>query len=346
MQKRCRIIYNPTSGREVIKNDLVEILNILENAGYETSAFATIPKENSARNEAERAARAGFNLIVAAGGDGTINEVVNGIAGLKHRPKLGIIPAGTTNDYARALKIPRENPVEAAKVIANGKTIKIDIGMAGTKYFVNIAAGGLLTEVTYAVPSELKSLFGYLAYFVKGAEMLPRMKQIEMHLEYDNGVFDGKASMFFLALTNSVGGFEQLAPDASLDDGKFTLIVVKTSNLFEILKLLTMILSGKHVNDPKILYVKTSKLIVKPVNDTLTINLDGEYGGEAPMTFKNLKQYIEIFANVKDIPQNALTRQDDERDEDVREHLVKGIQNLSQKDFSVADHNPSEEHLK
>ena len=346
MQKRCRIIYNPTSGREVIKNDLVEILNILEKAGYETSAFATTPKENSACNEAERAARAGFNLIVAAGGDGTINEVVNGIAGLKHRPKLGIIPAGTTNDYARALKIPRENPIEAAKVIASGKTIKIDIGMAGTKYFVNIAAGGLLTEVTYAVPSELKSLFGYLAYFVKGAEMLPRIKQIEMHLEYDNGVFDGKASMFFLALTNSVGGFEQLAPDASLDDGKFTLIVVKTSNLFEILKLLTMILSGKHVNDPKILYVKTSKLIVKPVNDTLTINLDGEYGGEAPMTFKNLKQYIEIFANVKDIPQNALTRQDDERDEDVREHLVKGIQNLSQKDFSVADHNPSEEHLK
>ena len=76
------------------------------------------------------AAQAGFNLIIAAGGDGTINEVVNGIAPLKHRPKLGIIPAGTTNDYARALKIPRESPIEAAKVIANGKTVKMDIGRA------------------------------------------------------------------------------------------------------------------------------------------------------------------------------------------------------------------------
>ena len=339
MQKRCRIIYNPTSGREAIKSDLVEILNILERAGYETSAFATTPEENSARNEAERAARAGFNLIVAAGGDGTINEVVNGIAGLKHRPKLGIIPAGTTNDYARALKIPRESPVEAAKVIANGETIKIDIGMAGEKYFVNIAGGGLLTELTYVVPSEVKSLFGYLAYFVKGAEMLPRMKPIDMHLEYDDGVYDGKASMFFLALTNSVGGFEQLVPDASLDDGKFTLIVVKTSNLMEILQLFTKILNGgKHIDDPRILYVKTSKVVAKPVNEKMMINIDGEYGGDAPMTFKNLKQHIEIFANVKDIPDDAIRQQEeDEQAEDAREHLIQGVENLSHEELEVND---------
>ena len=117
------------------------------------------------------------------GGDGTINEVVNGIAGLKKRPQLGIIPAGTTNDYARALKIPRESPVEAAKVIAAGKTVKMDIGMANDNYFVNIAGGGLLTELTYSVPSELKSLFGYLAYLAKGAELLPQMKNVPMHLE-------------------------------------------------------------------------------------------------------------------------------------------------------------------
>ena len=182
MQKRCRIIYNPTSGREAMKNNLVDILNILERAGYETSAYATTPEPNSAKNEAERAAKAGFNLIVAAGGDGTINEVVNGIAPLKHRPKLGIIPAGTTNDYARALKIPREDPIGAAKVIAKGQTVKMDIGEAGKNWFVNIAAGGLLTELTYGVPSQVKSLFGYLAYLVKGAELLPQIKPIKMHL--------------------------------------------------------------------------------------------------------------------------------------------------------------------
>lgn len=328
MQKRCRIIYNPTSGREAMKNNLVDILNILERAGYETSAYATTPEPNSAKNEAERAAKAGFNLIVAAGGDGTINEVVNGIAPLKHRPKLGIIPAGTTNDYARALKIPREDPIGAAKVIAKGQTVKMDIGEAGKNWFVNIAAGGLLTELTYGVPSQVKSLFGYLAYLVKGAELLPQIKPIKMHLEYDGGTYDGKASMFFLALTNSIGGFEQIVPDASLDDGKFTLIVVKTSNLIEILQLITMVLNGgKHVNDPRILYVKTSKLVAKPVDEKMMINVDGEYGGDAPMTFKNHRQYLEIFANTDEIPDEAITGTEEE-ETSAREHFVEGVSHL------------------
>lgn len=328
MQKRCRIIYNPTSGREAMKNNLVDILNILERAGYETSAYATTPEPNSAKNEAERAAKAGFNLIVAAGGDGTINEVVNGIAPLKHRPKLGIIPAGTTNDYARALKIPREDPIGAAKVIAKGQTVKMDIGEAGKNWFVNIAAGGLLTELTYGVPSQVKSLFGYLAYLVKGAELLPRIKPIRMHLEYDGGTYDGKASMFFLALTNSIGGFEQIVPDASLDDGKFTLIVVKTSNLIEILQLITMVLNGgKHVNDPRILYVKTSKLVAKPVDEKMMINVDGEYGGDAPMTFKNHRQHLEIFANTDEIPDEAITGTEEE-ETSAREHFVEGVSHL------------------
>lgn len=328
MQKRCRIIYNPTSGREAMKNNLVDILNILERAGYETSAYATTPEPNSAKNEAERAAKSGFNLIVAAGGDGTINEVVNGIAPLKHRPKLGIIPAGTTNDYARALKIPREDPIGAAKVIAKGQTIKMDIGEAGKNWFVNIAAGGLLTELTYGVPSQVKSLFGYLAYLVKGAELLPQIKPIKMHLEYDGGTYDGKASMFFLALTNSIGGFEQIVPDASLDDGKFTLIVVKTSNLIEILQLITMVLNGgRHVNDPRILYVKTSKLIAKPVDEKMMINVDGEYGGDAPMTFKNHRQHLEIFANTDEIPDEAITGTEEE-ETSAREHFVEGVSHL------------------
>lgn len=328
MQKRCRIIYNPTSGREAMKNNLVDILNILERAGYETSAYATTPEPNSAKNEAERAAKAGFNLIVAAGGDGTINEVVNGIAPLKHRPKLGIIPAGTTNDYARALKIPREDPIGAAKVIAKGQTVKMDIGEAGKNWFVNIAAGGLLTELTYGVPSQVKSLFGYLAYLVKGAELLPQIKPIKMHLEYDGGTYDGKASMFFLALTNSIGGFEQIVPDASLDDGKFTLIVVKTSNLIEILQLITMVLNGgKHVNDPRILYVKTSKLVAKPVDEKMMINVDGEYGGDAPMTFKNHRQHLEIFANTDEIPDEAITGTEEE-ETSAREHFVEGVSHL------------------
>ncbi len=333
---RARVIYNPTSGKELLRRNLVDILQIYENAGYETSAFATTPEPNSARNEAKRAAEAGFNLIVAAGGDGTINEVVNGIAGLERRPKMAIIPAGTTNDYARALHIPRNDLVAAAEIIEKKQTVLMDIGRAKNKkqdtYFINIGAAGYLTELTYDVPSQLKSVFGYLAYFAKGAEMLPRVKEIPMHIEYDDGVFDGQASMFFVALTNSVGGFEQIVPDSKLDDGKFTLIIIKTANMIEILHLIRLMLSGgKHIESPYILYKKTSKILARSADGSkLMINLDGEYGGDAPVEFTNLRQHIEMIANVEEIP-NAVDTKDAYVD-DVEEQFIREIDELTDED--------------
>ncbi|WP_461240027.1 diacylglycerol kinase [Paucilactobacillus sp. N302-9] len=328
MQKRARIIYNPTSGREALKSDLVDIMAVYEQAGYETSAYATTPEPDSAKNEATRAAKEGFDLIVAAGGDGTLNEVVNGLAGLPKRPKMAIIPAGTTNDYARALRIPREDPIAAAKVILKGQTIKMDIGKANDNYFINIAAGGSLTELTYDVPSQMKSLFGYLAYVAKGAELLPQIKPVTMHIKYDGEEFNGKASMFLIALTNSVGGFEQIVPDASLDDGKFTMIIVKEANLIEMMRLITKVLNGgKHIDDPKVIYKKVAKVEAMAANDRLMINLDGEYGGDAPMVFEDLKQHIETFANVDDMPDSAVTG----IDEDVKkaeEKFVKAVDKL------------------
>lgn len=306
--KRARIIYNPTSGREAIRRDLVDILNVYEKAGYETSAFATTAEPNSALNEARRAAEAGFELLVAAGGDGTINEVVNGIAPLEKRPMLAIIPAGTTNDYARALRIPREDPLEASKVILKGKAAQMDVGQANDTYFINIAAGGSLSELTYSVPSKLKSMYGYLAYVVKGAEMLTRVAPMNLRVEYDNGVFEGRSSMFFLALTNSVGGFEQIVPDAQLDDGKFTLLVVKTTKFAEILQLISEVLTGKHVDNPNLLYVKSENVTIKPLDENakVMINLDGEYGGDAPVVFKDHKAHIAMVANVDEMPDDSL----------------------------------------
>ena len=175
---------------------------MLESIGYETSAFQTKPEHLSAQKEAERAAKAGFDLVLVAGGDGTINEVVNGIAPLEHRPKIAIIPTGTTNDYARALKIPMGDPVAAAKIIAKNETKQIDIGRAfGDKYFINIAAAGTLTELTFSVPSELKTRLGYLAYVAKGFEMFPKsQKPVPVRIYHDWGIFTGEVSLVFCCL--------------------------------------------------------------------------------------------------------------------------------------------------
>ncbi|MGT2771831.1 diacylglycerol kinase family lipid kinase [Streptococcus marimammalium] len=314
-QKRARLIYNPISGQEIIKKNVADILTILEGFGYETSAFQTTPELDSAKNEARRAAISGFDLIVAAGGDGTINEVVNGIAPLDKRPKMAIIPTGTTNDFARALKIPRGNPLKAAQLIGKNRTLNMDIGKAfGDTYFINIAAAGSLTELTYSVPSQLKTMFGYLAYLAKGVELLPRLSLIPVKIFHDHGIFEGKVSMIFAALTNSVGGFEQIAPDARLDDGNFTLILVKTANLFEIVHLLRlMLMGGKHIDHKHIEYIKTSQMIIEPqTNQKVMINLDGEYGGVAPLKLENLKNHITFYTNIDGIEDETISFDQDE----------------------------------
>lgn len=301
MVKKARLIYNPVSGNEQMTGNVAGILNTLEKAGYEASAYQTTVEPLSAKKEATRAAVEGFDLIVAAGGDGTINEVVNGVAPLENRPKMAIIPAGTTNDFARALHIPRDDLQAAAEVVLKGKTMGMDIGLAGEDtYFMNIAGSGTLTELTYGVASDVKSLLGYAAYVLKGAEMLPKMHNYQMKLEWDGGEYSGNVSLFLLAMTNSIGGFEQVVPDSSLADGEFTLIGVTTANPVDVLRLLAMAFNGgRHVDDPNIIYKKTSFLNASLLDDKeeLAVNLDGEMGGYLPMSFKNLKEHIEFFVN-------------------------------------------------
>lgn len=343
-RKRARLIYNPTSGQEIMKKNVADVLEILEGFGYETSAFQTTAAKDSAKNEAKRAAEAGFDLVIAAGGDGTINEVVNGIAPLEIRPKMAIIPTGTTNDYARALKVPRGNPVEAAKMIGKNQTILMDIGLAKNQkngfrqehYFINIAAAGTLTELTYSVPSQLKTMFGYLAYVVKGAELLPQVQFTPVKVTHDGGVFEGSISMIFVALTNSIGGFEQIVPDAKLDDGNFTLLMVKTGNLFEIIQLIGQVLDGgKHIDSDLIEYIKTKKLTIEQLNteNRLLLNLDGEFGGDAPVELYNLQNHIEFFADTDLVSDEAITVDMEQVD---RENMAKRfIEESSQIDSAI-----------
>ena len=291
--KKARVIYNPTSGQEIIKKNIAEVLDVLEDVGYETSAYQTTPEPLSAQLEAERAAKAGFDLIIAAGGDGTINEVVNGVASLEHRPKMAFIPTGT-----------------AARIIEKNQTIQMDIGRAyGSKYFINIAAAGTLSELTFSVPSEVKSRYGYFAYVAEAVKKFPKNKTRKVRIEHDNGVYVGPVSLVFVALTNSIGGFESVAPDAKLDDGNFTLILVKTAKLFDMLSLIMQAVNGgKHVNDSNIEYLKTSKLKIEVLDqkDEFKINLDGEYGGDTPVELEVFHNHLEFFANIDEINDDAL----------------------------------------
>ncbi|HEY4601536.1 MAG TPA: diacylglycerol kinase [Cerasibacillus sp.] len=289
--KRARIIYNPTAGREAVKKKLPDILERLEKAGYETSAHATTG-EGDAIEAARYAVEHQFDLIVAAGGDGTINEVVQGMAEQPNRPKLGILPAGTTNDFARALNIPKDL-LKATEIIAENNSMRLDIGKVNRQYFINIAGGGKLTELTYDVPIKLKTMLGQLAYYIKGIEMLPSLKPLKVKIEYDGHVIDEDIMLFLISNTNSVGGFEKLAPDAKINDGYFDLIILRKTNLAEFIRLATLALRGNHLEDERIIYTQAKHIKVTPVDD-MQLNIDGEYGGLLPGEFINLQEHIEF----------------------------------------------------
>ncbi|MCF6093962.1 diacylglycerol kinase [Microaerobacter geothermalis] len=290
--KRARLIYNPSAGREEIPKRLPYILDRLETAGLETSCHAT-KGSGDAIEAAKIAVERKYDIVIAAGGDGTINEVVNGLSRYEKRPALGIIPAGTSNDLANALGIPKSIS-KACEIIANGKLMTIDVGKANKRYFINIAGGGYLTELTYEVPSKLKTVLGQLAYYMKGIEKLPFIKPTKIRLEMDHQTVDEEMMLFLVANSSTVGGFDKLAPKADLQDGLFDVLVVKKTTLAEFVKLASLTMKGEHIQDPHILYFQTSSLRASS-ESVVHLNVDGEFGGDLPVEFKVLPRHIQVF---------------------------------------------------
>ncbi|OWR30688.1 diacylglycerol kinase [Saccharibacillus sp. O23] len=292
--RRARLIYNPTSGREEMRRRLPDILQRLDEGGIETTVHATTG-EGDATLAAADAARRGYDIVIAAGGDGTIYEVVNGLADQEHRPELGVFPLGTTNDLSRALGISRQWE-DYCDLVLRGESRPIDVGRANDRYFINIAGGGSLTELTYEVPSRLKTMIGQLAYYFKGIEKMVNLSPMQLKIDAEGqGPIEGEFMIFLIGNTNSVGGFERLMPDARIDDAQLDVILLKKCNLAEFIRVVSMAQRGDHFNDPNVIYFRTPRLEVTSPNDVL-LNLDGELGGRLPGVFEVLPQHLRVFA--------------------------------------------------
>lgn len=295
MMKRAKLIYNPTSGREEIRRILPDLLQKLELGGVETSCYATTG-EGDAISAVRQAVERKYDSVIAAGGDGTLHEIINGLAEQPNRPPLGILPLGTTNDFARALRIPK-NWNNACEVILQQYTRPVDVGKANSKYFINIAGGGTLAELTYEVPSKLKTLIGQLAYYMKGLEMIPKLRPTKICIRAEGQEdIEEEAMLFLICNSNSVGGFEKLVPNADLNDGLFDCIVVRKCSLSEFIRIVTLTMRGEHLADPHVLHFQASSLqVMTPYSGQL--NLDGEYGGILPCTFSILPSHLRIFVD-------------------------------------------------
>src|SRR5699024_5799148 len=262
---------------------------------YETSAQGTAG-EGDAKLAASTEDERGFDLVIVAGGDGTINEVIKGIAPHEHRPRVGIIPAGTTNDFARALAIPRDIKKAVNIILVENNVKPLDIVQVNDHYFVNIVGGGELTELTYEVPSKMKAAIGQLAYYIKGIEKLPSLKSISTTIEYDEQVYQCAIILFLVLNTNSFRDYKIRAPFELIDDVYFDLINLKKTNLPEFLRIASLGMRGQQIENDSIIYTQAKRIKVTP-KEKMLLNIDGEFGGELPGELINLKQHIAFYVS-------------------------------------------------
>jgi YegS/Rv2252/BmrU family lipid kinase len=293
MGQKILFIFNPRSGTGAIRNNLVEIVDVMVKAGFNVEIYTTQAKEDATRKIIEDGA--GFDRIICSGGDGTLDEAMTGLmrAGLK--TPIGYIPAGSTNDFANSLGIPKDM-VQAAKIAVGGNLFPCDMGDFNGDTFVYVAAFGIFTEVSYKTSQELKNILGHLAYIIEGAKQLKDIEYYHMLVEHDGEVF--KDEFIYGMITNSVsvGGFKGMTGDnVKLDDGLFEVTLIKKPHnpieLNEIIASLTNMIA-----DTDMIYsFKTNELRITS-RGKVAWTLDGEFGGKhEEVVIRNLRQSVSIF---------------------------------------------------
>ncbi len=237
------------------------------------------------------------DLIVCSGGDGTLDEVVTGLMKAKASVPIGYIPAGSTNDFANSLEIPRDM-VEAAKNIIEGKLYSFDVGDFNKDTFVYVAAFGLFTDVSYQTSQHLKNMLGHLAYLMEGSKRIFDVKTYKVKVEANDKVYEGEYLYGMITNSHSVGGFKNLiGPGVEMNDGLFEVTLIKKpNNLLELNEIIAALLSAND-NTNMIDAFKTDCLELHS-EESISWTLDGEFGGEhTDVKIKNKKQALDILIN-------------------------------------------------
>lgn len=295
--KKLLFIYNPNAGKGKIAQNLSSIVEFFNKKNYIVTVMPT-RKENDAMNIVEKYSPK-FDLLVCSGGDGTINEITTGLMNLPvdERRPCGYIPAGTTNDFATSLNIPKDM-LKAAKLIHSGNEFKYDIGSLNDKFFTYIAGFGAFTDVAYGTSQTTKNFFGRVAYVLSGIAQLPKISPIRMKIETDTEIIEDDFLIGMVCNTYSVAGMINLKEDnVILDDGRFEAIFIKSPT--SPLKLQETINHAfKQKIDSDNFYCFRSSSIKCTSKELIPWTVDGEFGGEyKEATITNNKQAVTFITD-------------------------------------------------
>lgn len=292
MDKKMLFVFNPHAGKSKIKPSLADIIDEFVKGGYWVTSYTTQCVSDAQEVVREHAKE--YDIVVCSGGDGTLNEVVNGVIDSGSEIPIGYIPAGSTNDYGQSLGISR-NMMKAAKVVIDGTDFRSDLGILNGKSFVYVAAFGAFTEVSYQTSQQLKNVLGHSAYILNGVKSLAGIKAYPMKINIDGEILEEEFIYGMISNTVSVGGFKNLTgKEVALDDGLFEVMLIrKPANPLELQEMLTSLML-ENVTSKCVYKYKASRIVITSDSE-VSWTLDGEYGGEYKKTeIHNLKQAFTI----------------------------------------------------
>lgn len=300
--KKLLFVYNPRAGKEMLKPRLSDVLDIFVKAGYEVTVHPT-QAYRDAYYQIKEYEVGKYDLIACSGGDGTIDEVATGMMKRREMGKdvvpVGYIPAGTTNDFAKSLHIPRK-PLAAADNAVKGVPFPCDIGKFNDSVFVYIAAFGIFTDVSYETDQAVKNVLGHMAYILEGAKRIFNIPSYKIKVEHDGEVIEDEFIFGMVTNSRSVGGFSNMVgKNIVFDDGLFEVTLIKTpKNPIALQEIIAALLIEQV--DTKHMYTFKIKKITFDSVEEIPWTLDGEFGGEQDyVEIENVQKAMEIM-----VPEN------------------------------------------
>jgi diacylglycerol kinase (ATP) len=292
------IVYNPAAGQSPdLKTTLDRVANLWRDLGWQVQIAATTAP-GDATTKAQAAAQSGYNAVIAAGGDGTVNEVMNGLVGTD--TALGVLPLGTVNIWAREMGLSMDM-LKAADSLGKSELTKIDVGMAGNRYFLLMAGIGFDAAVTATVRSEEKKLLGAIAYVKQAIQIAWNFRGVRLKLRIDGKRVRGKILMVIVGNSQLYGGVIKFTAHATIDDGLLDVCVIKGRGMLSAPRRLISIFARHYNRDPQVKYYQAKQVeIRRKRGKALPVQVDGDYLGTTPMSFRVVPDSLWIM-----VPPNA-----------------------------------------
>lgn len=294
--KKALLLYNPKAGNRQITHELDVIAKKMQEKGYSLTIYRSDRKYAIRDYIINYLKEEVIDVMLISGGDGTLNECINGMMTIERKIPLLILPLGTANDFAYSAQIP-SSVEEALSLLDEGQLKAVDIGKVNGQYFINVCNMGLFSGVSHNIDLELKKKFGKLAYYVKSLEELQGYKAMDMKIQVDDQTLKGEYALVLVFNGKAAGGFTKIAKHADIYDGLFDIVCIKKVELYDVPLLFLKTLQGDHLNNPNIDYLVGKHIEIECYNDEhhFATDFDGEVGPRFPLTIDSQHEAIEVY---------------------------------------------------